>query len=75
MNHPPSIGALLSNSDQWQCRALLPFIFFGGQDIKDSDRNHFVWLQQGSEAVLSIAYGSAMQKLVNDSLRWESHCE
>jgi hypothetical protein len=25
--------------------------------------------QQGSEAVLSIAYGSAMQKLVNDSLR------
>jgi hypothetical protein len=29
-----------------------------------------VWLQQGSEAVLSIAYGSAMQKLVNDSLRY-----
>ncbi|KAH9556250.1 hypothetical protein CY35_07G017100 [Sphagnum magellanicum] len=26
--------------------------------------------QQGSEAVLSIAYGSAMQKLVNDSLRY-----
>jgi hypothetical protein len=34
MNHPPSIGAPLSNSYQWQCRALLPFIFLEFKTLK-----------------------------------------
>jgi hypothetical protein len=61
MNHLLSIPELMFNDDA----RLIYFVlrFFGGQVSKDPDKNHFVWLQHGSEVILSITCpGSATCK-------------